>query len=278
VLVALGVLGLAVFVWLLRGAWPGLTEDERRHCRWLFTGGALALLPVVSVFPDNRLLLVPGLGGCVAIAVVLRHAWRLRERGERPLGVRPVAWVLVVIHLVLAPLFWPVAVLGIRTVGAGAEKMLEVTEGELDVTRLHEQHVVTVATGDPLAGLYTPMLWSFHGKPQARSWRTLSLSPEAHVFTRTGPNTFELALPQGRFHASEFETLFRGPKYLLPQGAQVKVEDMRVTVLEADEKGPTRLGFELDVPMEDPSFVFLHWRDGGLRRFALPPVGTQVKL
>jgi len=278
VLVALGLLGLALYVWLLRGAWPELTEDERRHCRWLFTGGALALLPVVSVFPDNRLLLVPGLGGCVATAVVLRHAWRLRERGERPLGVRPVAWVLAVIHLVLAPLFWPVAVLGIRYVGTGAEKMLEVTEGELDATRLREQNVVVVATGDPLAGLYTPMLWAFHGKPQARSWRTLSLSPNAHVFTRTGPNTFELAMPQGHFHTSEFETLFRGPKYMLTPGTRVELEDIRVTVLEADAGGPTRLGFELDVPMEDPSFVFLHWRDGGLRRFTLPPVGTRVEL
>jgi hypothetical protein len=277
-LVAAGVLGLGLFLWLLRGAWPGLTDEERRHCRWLFTGAALSLLPVVSVFPDNRLLLVPGVGGCVALAVVLRHAWRLRERGERPRGVRPVAWVFAALHLVLAPLFWPVMVLGVRTVGQGAVDMLEVTEGELDVARIREQHVMVLSAGDPLAGMYMPMLWAFHGKPQARSWRTLSTAPEEHVFTRTGPGSFELELPQGHFHASEFEQVFRGLRYTLAKGAQVDLEDVRVTVLDADAKGPTRIGFELDVPMEDPSLVFLHWREGALRRFTPPPVGTGMKL
>ncbi len=51
---------------------------------------------------------------------------------------------------------------------------------------------------------------------------------------------------------------------------------MRVTVLEADEVGPTRVGFDFDTPLEDPSFVFLGWRDGAMRRSTPPPVGASV--
>jgi hypothetical protein len=53
---------------------------------------------------------------------------------------------------------------------------------------------------------------------------------------------------------------------------------MRVTVLAVDEQGLTRLGFAFDAPLESPSFVFLHWKDGGLRRFQPPAVGTRVGL
>jgi hypothetical protein len=88
----------------------------------------------------------------------------------------------------------------------------------------------------------------------------------------------ELELTQGHFLTSEFEALFRSPRHRLAAGFQVELEHLRVTVLAADEQGPTRLGFEFDAPLESPSFVFLHWKDGGLRRFPLPAVGTRVGL
>ena len=72
--------------------------------------------------------------------------------------------------------------------------------------------------------------------------------------------------------------LFRGPRHPLRQGAQVKLQGMTVTVLEDNGKGPTRLGFTFDKPLEDPSFVFLRWKDGALRPFTPPPVGERVAL
>jgi hypothetical protein len=278
VLAAMGLVGVGLFVWILRAAWSGLSAEERRHCRWLFTGAALSLVPVLSVFPSNRLLLVPSVGGAVAIAVALRHAWRPLARGAPSRGMRAAGWGLALIHLVFAALFWPLMAQGVAQLGASARTMLQVTESELDLERLPEQYVMVLTPGDPVRGMYTAALWAFHGKPVPRAWRTLSLSPESHVFTRTGPASFELELTQGRFHTSEFEAIFRAPRYRLTAGAQVELEHMRATVLAADEQGPTRLGFEFDAPLESPSFVFLHWKDGGLRRFQPPAVGTRVGL
>jgi hypothetical protein len=278
VLAGLGLVGVGLFVWILRAAWPGLSEEERRHCRWLFAGAALSLVPVLAVFPSNRLLLVPSVGGALAIAVALRHAWRPLARAVPSRGMRAAGWGLALIHLVLAALFWPLMAQGVAQLGASARTMLQVTESELELERLSEQYVMVLTPGDPVRGMYTAALWAFHGKPVPRAWRTLSLSPEGHVFTRTGPASFELELTQGRFHTSEFEAIFRAPRYRLTAGAQVELEHMRATVLAADEQGPTRLGFEFDAPLESPSFVFLHWRDGGLRRFEPPAVGTRVGL
>ena len=42
-LVGVGVAGLVLAVLLLRSAWPGLSEEERRHGRWLLAGSLLSL-------------------------------------------------------------------------------------------------------------------------------------------------------------------------------------------------------------------------------------------
>ncbi|MCI0573452.1 MAG: hypothetical protein L0Y66_22130, partial [Myxococcaceae bacterium] len=278
-LVIAGVAGAGLFAWLLRAAWPALPAEERRHLRWLFVGAALSLVPVAATFPSGRLLLVPGLGGCAAVAVALRHGWRSWARREgRHGGLAVATGGLVLAHVVGAPLGWPVTVLAAREANAQAERMLQVTAGELDTERLPTQRLVVLPTPVPTLGMFAPMVWAARGHVLPRSWWTLSLSLEPHVLTRTGPSAFELSLRGGHFHTSEFEQLFRGPAHALPVGAQVQLDGMRVTVLEAGEEGPTRLGFALDVPLEDDSLVLLHWRDGGLRRLPPPAIGVPVAL
>ena len=278
VLVGLGLFGLGLIGLLVRAAWPSLTEDERRHGRWLFLGAALSLLPVLATFPSNRLLLVPGLGGLVAVAVVLVYAWRSRARGWRPRGVAVGAGVLALSHLVLAPLLWPVMFLAFRYADAQAQPIYQTLERELDYSRLPEQRVVLLPVPIPGFGMYLPMIQATRGMPRPRAWWTLSMSPEPHVLARTGPHSLELSLTRGRFLTSEFEGVFRSPSHPLTQGARVELEGMRVTVLEADAEGARRLGFDFDVPLEDPSLVFLAWKDGLLRRTPLPPVGERVAL
>ncbi|XXF76273.1 hypothetical protein P2318_24885 [Myxococcaceae bacterium GXIMD 01537] len=278
VLVGVGLLGVGLVALLVRAAWPSLTEDERRHCRWLFAGAFLSLLPGAGVFPSNRLLLLPGLGSSVAVAVVLVHARREWARGWRPKRLLAGAGVLALAHLVLPLLIWPAIVFGVGMQGAQMDASLQVTERELDRARLPEQRVVTLAVPEPIHGMYAPTVLVARGMPKPRSWWPLTLSPEPHIFTRTGPAAFELALTRGRFLVSEFEHIFRGPTHPLPQGTKVALEGMRVTVLEADAEGPTRLGFEFEVPLEDSSLVLLHWRDGALRRFTPPAEGARVSL
>jgi hypothetical protein len=276
--VGLGLLGLGVMAVLVRAAWPTLDGEERRHCRWLLLGAALSLLPVAATFPANRLLLVPGLGASVAVALVLVSARRSRALGSRPRGLAVGAGVLAFAHLVVAPLLWPLMTLAFHQLRTQTEPMIQTLERELDYQKLPQQRVVALPMPAPAVGMYMPMVLATRGMPQPRAWWPLSLSPEPHVFTRTGPDAFELELTQGRFLTSEFEAVFRGPTHPLRQGDQVKLTGMTVTVLAADEQGPTRLGFTFDRPLEDPSLVFLRWKDDALRPFIPPPVGERLPL
>jgi hypothetical protein len=271
--------GLGVFALLVRSAWPGLSEEERRHCRWLSVGALLSLLPVTSGMPMGRLLFVPSLGASVLLAMVLRHAWRSRARGWRPRGVVVAGAVLALFHLVLAPLLWPAMSMAIRQLGTGTEEMARTVRGELDSSRLASQRVVVLDARDIPVLLYVPVQWALQGQALPRSWWPLSMVQESPIVTRTGPNSLALELPRGgHFLSTEAEQTLRASEYMLGEGARVTLEGMTVTVLAADAQGPTRLGFEFDVPLEDPSLVFLHWREKTLRRFTPPPEGTRVDL
>lgn len=277
-MVGLGLLGLGGVGLLVRAAWPSLSDEERRHCRWLFLGAALSLLPVAATFPSNRLLLLPGLGGSVAVALVLVSAWRSRARGWRPRGVAAAAAVLALLHLVLAPMLWPLMTSAFQQGFSQTEPSLLLLERELDYQRLPQQRLVVFPTPVPMISMYIPMIMATRGMPKPLAWWPMSLAPEPHELTRSGPDSLELTLTRNEFLTSEFETVFRGPRHPLRKGAQVKLKGMTVTVLEDNGKGPTRLGFTFDKPLEDPSFVFIRWKDGALRPFTPPPVGERVTL
>jgi hypothetical protein len=279
VLVGVGLVGLALLGLLLRSAWPGLSEEERRHCRWLAAGAGLSLLPVASTLPMGRVLLVPGLGASALLSVVLLHAWRSRrQQGWSRRGAVVTGGVLALFHLVLAPLSWPAMAMMIRQFGASTEELARKAGREVDFARLPSQRVVVLDARDIGVALYTPVLWALQGQPLPRSWWPLSVTPRTPVFTRTGPASIELELPEGHFLTSDAEQSIRGPQHVLGVGAKVTLEGMTVTVLAAEAEGPTRLGFTFDVPLEDPSLVFLRSREGGLRRFTPPPVGTRLEL
>ncbi|WNG44774.1 hypothetical protein F0U60_12260 [Archangium minus] len=279
VLVGLGLGGLALLVFLLRSAWSGLSEEERRHCRWLGAGALLSLLPVASSMPMGRLLFVPSLGASVLLAVVLLHAWRSRKQGWRPRGVVVAGAVLALMNLVLAPLSWPAMSMMIRQLGETTARTAQELRRELDPARLPSQRVVILDARDLGTVLYTPVMWALQGQERPRSWWMLSLVQESPIVTRTGPASLALEMPRGgHFLTSDAEQSVRGPEFMLETGAQVSLEGMRVTVLAADAQGPTRLGFDFDTPLEDPSLVFLHWREGALRQLVPPPEGSRLEL
>jgi hypothetical protein len=53
---------------------------------------------------------------------------------------------------------------------------------------------------------------------------------------------------------------------------------MTATVLDDRAGRPTRVSFQFTQPLDDPSLVFLVFRDGGLRRLAPPPIGAELTL
>jgi hypothetical protein len=202
------------------------------------------------------------------IAFVLHRWWTVlrREPGLRLRFVGAVAIGLAVIHLLLAPLQRAVVPGLLR--GLMFDRLVAVmAAAELPRQGLGERCVVVLNAPDLVVGLHSSFYRRLYRLPMPASWHVLSWARCDHVLERTAPDAFELHLAGGALDAPA-----------LRPGDEVDSGDMHATVLEAAPRGPTRVGFRFDRPLDDPSFVLLAWRDGGLRAVSSPPVGTTIRL
>jgi len=272
--VVAGLVALGVVAGVLWRLWPGLAPAPRRAIRWLGLGAALSALPALATFPAGRLLLAPSLGACAIIALILIEAWRRRERFL--VLLHPTAAVFVVLHLIAAPLSWWV----MSSLPVQLDERMREVHAAVPVADTHapERRYIILWAPDPVAGMYPPLVRATQGHPIPLAWRVLSVAECDHRVTRTGPKRFELALIDGQMLMTVFERLWRDQERPLEQGEVVRLGDMAITVLAAGDTGPTRIEVTTQAPLDDPPYVYLVWRDGGLRRFTFPPVSESVTI
>lgn len=270
VLVVMGVLSLPLMVVLVRRVWPKLDQQERRGLRWLTVGAAFSLVPVLATFPLNRLLLMPSIGGSVLIAAVLRHGWRaaddrLLRSGARLLGVVTVGTLIG----------WPASAVAIRL---GAHEMERASlETKFSDEALAGRVIVFVAP-DPTASMYAPMVRAYHHKPLPKTWLTFSFAPYAHRLTRTGPQTFELEVVDGRMLETVFEQLMRASTLPVPVGMKVALDGVEVRVLGLDQGLPSRIELRFDSDPALGGYTVAQWDEGTLSPLQLPALGQAVLL
>jgi hypothetical protein len=120
---------------------------------------------------------------------------------------------------------------------------------------------------DFIMGLHPFFFRMLYRLPMPRSWRTLSWAPCPHRFRRTGPDTLELLLVDGELDAPG-----------LAVGDVVALDGMRARVLARNGRGPTRVEFRFDRPLDDPGLCFLAWRGGRLEHVVPPSIGGEMAL
>jgi hypothetical protein len=275
VLAGVGLCAVLLFAYMLRVSWPAFGPAQRRALKWLIPGIPLALLPVASTFPASRLLLVSNLGASLLVASLLVHWWESGKAGVRQGSVFSGAcWYLAVVSLVIAPVVWPLQSAAMTAFGHLAKKTY--LSAELDDARVAGQRAVLLVAPDPLTCIYPPIIRLVGGRPVPRAWLALSTAPHDHRITRTAGNRLEVEVLGGSMLETQFEQLMRSPSRPLLPGQKISLGDVTVTVLETKGAGPTKVAFEFDRPLEDPSLCFLVWKNHGLRKATLPDVGGSM--
>lgn len=273
-LLAVSIAAVGVAALGLRAAWGALSAAERHAMRWLLVGAVLSALPVCATFPSGRLLLVPSLGGAAAIAVLIRAGWRALEVAR---WRRVLAYALVGVHFVFAPSAWMAQSL---LLGRVAEQTLQAS-ATLDIAPNADgadQEVIVLNAGNPVFAFYPMLYRTYLELPNPRHMHTITFAPFDIRLTRTDPKTIELDVIDGQLMTTLFERLLRDKRHLLKPGDSVTMDVMRVTVLASGTHGPTRLAVTFHHPLDDPRYAFLTWKDGGLRRIALPAQGQSILL
>jgi hypothetical protein len=276
--VLLGLLALALAVWLLR--WTRrASSSSSRHVAWLALGSMLALVPAVSSLPGSRLLVGAGFGVAALVGIAANAALE-RLRSATPIRSAR-SWALLAlmgaVHLALpAQRAWQ------RSRGFAAYSHMATRwslDAEIPRSDTDALHVMVVAASDFTTAANLPWLRRFHGLPLPRSYRRLSGASRAHDLARVAPNAIELSVLSTDLSRTATGTLYRSTAMPIAAGSSVVLPGMRVDVLATRGGNPARTRFTFDEPLDDSQrYLFLHARPEGLRRLRLPPVGSTVRL
>jgi hypothetical protein len=273
--IALAFVGLLAFMLV-----PMLRRDER--ARFFAFGMLAALVPSASALPMDRLLLFVGIGGHALAAMFIvglreQAGWTPGSRWWRG-PARAFGVVLVLVHLVLAP-----AMLVLRS--RAAFRILEPGVEAVTAMLPPEAHdpaatLVFAAPHSTMDGLYVPLIRALHGKPAARRVRVLAPGGDALRVERPDEHTL-IVRPEDGYLAHVLDILFRSPRHPLRLGERVELDGMTATVVELTPDGrAAAAAFRFEVPLDDPSLVWVCW-EGGMRtgryvRWEPPAVGESV--
>jgi hypothetical protein len=228
----------------------------------------LSLLPMCATFPLDRLLLLPGVGAMAAIAVLLRTAWRERQRLTHALG----GGALVLLHLVASAVLLP-----LRSASVGDfDQLLRVSERSLPSGPSVQDLTLVLLNPalDPLAA-YLPIYRVATGRPRPARQLWLA-SGITDVDVRTLDLHRLLICPKAGFLAFASERMLRRPGSGLSLGERVSLPGAEVVVNEHTEDGrPRCVMVRFDLPLSDPRLVFFRWRGDGYAQVRLPvvPIG-----
>jgi hypothetical protein len=253
----------------------------RRSLRWLAIGCLLALIPVSVSFFENRLLIASYLGGSTIVATVLYGTWKILRDTRYHVAVRlsllSAAACLLLIHAVISPIKTFDSALSFDYIRS--DKLALATH--IDADDLPNKNIVVLVAPTTHNYKLFPFIRAHKGSPIPRKWITLSLAPYTQVVTRTGPRTIEVTVQDGHLLGAGPERVYRSSSSPPFAKGDVIAEDIyTVTILETSAAGPTRVAFEFDRSLDDPSLVFLAWQDQQERlgQLALPGVGESIEI
>jgi hypothetical protein len=264
----IGLLGLVLF--------PLIQRD--RIARYFATGMLLAVIPSCATFPMDRLLTFVGLGAFGLLAQFWNLVFVVDPQRPQPFLWRmvalPVALLLIVLHVVLAPLLLTVRV----TAPVGPREMI--ASGYVRVPfdeTIEQQDLIVVNAPIPMFVGYCLLNFEHDGKPVPRAVRSLAPGNRPMSITRTDVRTLEVEPETG--YLILVDKLFRNESRPLHVGEKIHVARMTATILTVTADGrPQKVEFRFETALEDPSLRWLRFQAGEFLPWNPPAIGETVIL
>jgi len=268
-----GVVFLVVLVVLLV---PLLRRS--RSARFWAMGMVLSVVPICGTYPDPRLLIFVGLGAFGLMAELMAAALSAAPwRPATPLWRWPAVAMsvfFIAVHLVLAP----VGLAGRAARPFGPKGLMEDAIHAVPLRDAVEQRDVIFVNAPIAHGAYLLTLRAMEGRPVPRHTRVLAPSGAAVRLSRPDAHTL-VVRPRGGYLSQIPDRIVRSRAHPMSLGQTVDLTGLtiRVTCLTKDGR-PAEVAFRFDVPLDDPSLLWLHWADGRFEPFTPPEVGQTADL
>jgi len=186
-----------------------------------------------------------------------------------------VAWLLVAIHLIVAPILLPY-----RSANPLGPRWLE---ERLYIrtplgSSLDDKTVVVVNAPSVMNANYLVLLRELSGQSVPRRIRVLAPAFSGVAIRRLDERTLAIR-PAIGYLRFMLDQVFRSERRPFTAGQQVRLEGMTVTITDLAPDGhPAEATFRFDVPLESPTLVWLCFRGSGFERFDPPTVGQETQI
>jgi hypothetical protein len=279
----------------------GLAPIIRRDplARFWLVGMLVAVLPPCSTFPSDRLLFLVGLGGMGLLTQLLGSVFAEpavpTTARRRSVPVKALGVLLVVIHLVFAPLNLTQAARNVgRFGGVIAKAAASLPADEM----VGDQTLLVLHCPTYFVSIYGPLIQTFRRKPTFPRIFILGSSIEALHVGRPDDRTLVIR-PEGGFLAEPgappsgvndqppidiryafpmFDLLFRD-RTPMTRGQRVAMNGLTADVIEITADGrPAEVSFHFAKPLDSPEYRWVRWRDGAYVPFDPPAVGETATL
>ncbi len=279
VLIALAWLVLILGTWLIRDFLRNSAVD-----RFWYVGSVVAAIPGTALITaESRTMTFVALGFFYMMAKWTLSLYRQRDQWiPRWLSRAVVAW-----HLVI-----PLLLSTILTSGVLGYSQLA-TQHESVSADIESGKTGLVIVNPEMSGMlyYLPFEWAFRKLPVPGRMNVLTSGMESSDLTRVSEREFMISAPAGMplthnapIHglSGEFpafsalytsmytQSFFTTPAQRMEVGEQILNADMRITVLQVNEVGPTRLRIEF-IGSESPDQKVWQWYDWEHREYRRLP-------
>jgi len=185
--------------------------------------------------------------------------------------------VLVLLHLVISPVLFPILPL----------RLAHVLDKAVYTPALHiiplglPWYSQTLIYINPPASV---VAYNVHVRlchdlipPSKQTW-VLSSASTSMQMTRLDEQTLEIEQEEGFMHGG-WDNIFRNSLHPMKIGQEVALSGLTVKVLSlTDDSRPKRVSFHFDIPLEDASLNFVQWRLYEYVPFTPPETGETVFL
>lgn len=239
-------------------------------------GGLLALLPVLSAIPEDRLTGTAAIGVSSALGsgiAGLASQVRTRAGSARARAMAGLAGLLAV-HLLWAPArgFGRVRDFAAESRSQRAWSLA----AELPTTTAATTRVYLLAAADFTTAANLPFLLAAHGRAMPQSYRRLSGSHLAQDLWRRDARTLDLyVLVDANTMAG---SLYRAERDPIDVGHRQRLPGLSIEVMASHAGNPTHIRYRFDRPLEADGLWFVQATPSGLQRMPLPAIGERVRL
>lgn len=250
----------------------GLTRPgvPRARARQLALGTLLSLAPSLSVFPEDRVLLLPSVGGAALLGLLTHAALSSPRRAGRGVGAALLAYALIA-----SPLGFSWRTLGMRRYEARLERARQSLYAGADRGRT----LLVLDAPDFYFGAL--MVSSELARTGQLPPRTLVLTGSlrgALRLTRTSADTLELELAAGLL-SEPLNRNYRRRAARPRVGESVQLDGVQITVLATTPAhDPTRLAVRFEPGRSSHAVEAFRWDEGRYVPLALPAPGQALSL